>query len=226
MDPLDQRLTDAGLAWRRTQPEPPDLDRMIVVLRQRRSGPFQGRPMYAFLAGLLLMAALAVAPGVGGLLHQLQSPGPAPTSSPSATPPAPSASPLPSAKPEASAPLPGDSATASTLVDKYEDALVHAKWSVAFDLLGPTSLTHQAGLSSFSSERSAFFDSVKGRYVVGAPSRVTDWTAYAPLVAGADRTRGWLIEVDYPALAGNNAGFEQFVVAPDATGTWRIWPVR
>ena len=45
-------------------------------------------------------------------------------------------------------------------------------------------------------------------------------------MAGADRAKAWLIQVDYPALAGNNAGYEQFVVAPDSGGTWRIWPVR
>src|SRR3954453_4233609 len=113
MDPLDQRLIDAGAAWRRTQPEPPDLDRMVVALR-RPTGPFTGRLMYAFLAGLLLMAAIFVAPGVGGFLPQFQPPLPvAPTASPSAAPseapetPPPSAiaaSPSPSPSPSASAP--------------------------------------------------------------------------------------------------------------------------
>jgi hypothetical protein len=42
MDPLDQRLTDAGLAWRQTQPEPPAVDPMLVALRQRRSSLLQG----------------------------------------------------------------------------------------------------------------------------------------------------------------------------------------
>ena len=53
-----------------------------------------------------------------------------------------------------------------------------------------------------------------------------DWTTYAPLTQGADLTQAYLIEVDYPALSGNNAGYEQFVVAPDTSGTLRIWPVR
>jgi hypothetical protein len=228
MDPLDQRLTDAGLAWRRTQPEPPDLDRMVVALRRHRSGLFQGRLMYTFLAGLLLVAALAVAPGVGSFLQGNHSPAPTiPTTPPSATPAPTAPSPSVSTKPEPSAPaVPSDSDRAVELVHQYEDALVSAKWQVAFDLLGTTSLTHDAGFATFKDERAAYFDSVKGRYTVGDPARVTDWTDYAPLVQGADRTRAWLIEVDYPALAGNNAGYEQFVVAPDAGGTWRIWPVR
>ena len=122
--------------------------------------------------------------------------------------------------------VPGESVQAVELVRQYEDALVAAKWQVAFDMLGTTSPTHESGFASFKDERAAYFDSVKGRYAIGDPARVTDWTDYAPIVDGADRTRAWFIEVDYPALAGNNAGYEQFVVAPDTTGTWRIWPVR
>jgi hypothetical protein len=228
MDPLDQRLIDAGAAWRQTQPDSPDLDRMVAALQRRPTGLIQGRLMYAFVAGLLLMAAIAVAPGVGGFLHLNQSPAPVASASPSATPAPSTASPSPStSKPEPSAPPAlSESERATQLVRKYEDALVTGKWRAAFDLLAPASLTYEAGFASFKDERSAFFASVDGRYVVGEPSRVTDWSAYDPLVSGADRAHGWLVEVDYPALAGNNAGFEQFVVAPDTTGTWRIWPVR
>jgi hypothetical protein len=227
MDPLDQRLTDAGLAWRQTQPEPPDLDRMIVALRQRRSGLFQGRLMYTFIAGLLLLVAVAAAPGVGSFLHQFQATPPIVTvPSPTPSRPADSPQPTPSSPAPSASAIVGDDAVATDLVDRYEAALVAGKWQTAFGLLAPTSLTHQAGLAEFSSERAAFFDSVKGRYTVVDPVPATDWATYGPLVGGADRTRAWLIEVDYPALAGNNAGYEQFVVAPDSGGTWRIWPVR
>jgi hypothetical protein len=228
MDPLDQRLTDAGAAWRQTQPEPPDLDRMIVALRRRRSGLFQGRLMYTFVAGLLVAAALAVAPAAGSFLQQLQvtppvltttspSPSPSQTTSPEPT----TASPQPT-----SSPVPSDHEVASDLVDRYEAALVAARWQDAFDLLAPTSLTYEMGFEAFASERAPYFVSVGDRYVLGTPTRVTDWTTYGPAVAGADRARGYLVEVDYPALSNNNAGYEQFVVAPDSGGTWRIWPVR
>jgi hypothetical protein len=226
MDPLDQHLRNAGAAWRQSQPEPPDLDRMIVALRRERSGLVPRRLMFAFVATLLLAAALAVAPGIGSFLHQLQPStpivvAPTPSPEPSQTPSRPSTSPVPS--PTASA---SDSAVATDLVQRYESALVAGQWQTAFDLLAPTSLTHEAGLAQFSSERAAFFQSVKGRVTIGKPSPATDWASYGPVVTGADRTRAWLIEVDYPALSGNNAGFEQFVVAPDSGGTWRIWPVR
>jgi hypothetical protein len=229
MDPLDQRLTDAGAAWRQTQPEPPDLDRMIVALPRRGSGRFTGRLMYAFVAGLLLLAAIAVAPGVGGFLNQLQPPVTVvPTVSPSATPGETSASPAPT--PASPAPSPSaslsDRETATDLVNRYETALVAGNWQTAFDLLAPSSLTHEAGLDAFASERAAFFVSVDGRYVIGDPTLATDWANYGPVTAGADRSRAWFMEVDYPALSGNNAGYEQFVVAPDSGGTWRIWPVR
>src|SRR5215212_12194848 len=109
MDLLDQRLTDAGTAWRQTQPEPPDLDRMVVALRRQRSGLFTGRLMYAFVAGLLLVAAIAVAPGVGSILHQLQ-----PTTPPLVTTPTPSATPsTASPEPSPASPNPSPSAAAS-----------------------------------------------------------------------------------------------------------------
>jgi hypothetical protein len=229
MDPLDQRLTDAGAAWRQTQPEPPDLDRMIVALPRRESGGFQGRLMYAFVAALLLAAAVAVAPGVGSFLHRFQTTPPVvTTASPSATPSQTPASPAPT--PASPAPSPSasssDRETATDLVNRYETALVAGNWQTAFGLLAPSSLTHEAGLDAFASERAAFFVSVAGRYVVGDPASATDWANYGPVTAGADRSRAWFIEVEYPALSNNNAGYEQFVVAPDSGGAWRIWPVR
>lgn len=237
MDPLDQRLADAGAAWRRTQPEPPNLDRMLIALRGRRSTIVPGRLMYAFVAALLLMAALVVAPGVGGFLHKLDSSVSVPTATPSAPPSEPVTTPSPTpaspeptptaSSPEPSSPAVGEEARrAVQLVHDYETALVGRHWQDAFDLLAPSSPTHQQGFAAYRDERSAFFASVGGAYDVGSPSRVTDWAAYDPLVTGADRSHRWLVEVGYSELAGNNAGYEQFVIAPDSTGTWRIWPVR
>jgi hypothetical protein len=225
MDPLDQRLADAGNSWREAQPEPPHLDPMIVALRQRRSGFLPGRLMYAFVAGLLLLAAVVAAPGVGSFL-QHPSTVPVVTATQSPTPTLVAASPSHTLASPATPPATSDRDTAAQLVDRYEAALVASRWSVAFDLLAPTSLTHEAGLASFTSERRAFFVSVAGRYTAKDPAPVTDWGAYGPVVVGADRSRAYLIEVDYPALSNNNAGYELFVVAPDSGGTWRIWPAR
>jgi hypothetical protein len=228
MDPLDQRLTDLGAAWRRSQPEPLDLDRFVARLDRRPSRAFPPRLMFVFVGALLLLSAVAVAPGVGSLFQGLRN-GPPVTAT--ASPPAVTASPSssPSQVPVTPAPStqPSDLERATTLIDDYEAALVASRWQAAFDLLAPTSPTHATGLSAYSAERAPFFQSVAGRYTIGQPTRdVPDWTTYAPLIEGADTSRAYLIEVDYPALSGNNAGFEQFVVGPDAAGTWRIWPVR
>ena len=230
MDPLEQRLIEAGATWRQSQPASPDLDRMVVALRGRRSGPMPRSLMTTFVAGLLLVAALAVAPAVGSFLHLLPPTGPVATATPSPAPSQPVATPEPSGPISSPVPSPSvtltDAQTATQLVERYEAALVAGQWQTAFDLLLPTSATHDAGFASFQDERAAFFASVKGRYTLTEPTRVTSFKGFPPLVGGADRERAWLIEVDYPELAGNNAGFEQFVVLPDATGTWRIWPVR
>src|SRR3954447_20390978 len=91
MDPLDQRLTDAGAAWRQSQPEPPDLDRLVGGLDRRRSRVFSPRLAFVVVTGLVLLGALAVA-GVGGGFNGFRNglavtptASPAPTDSPPPT---------------------------------------------------------------------------------------------------------------------------------------------
>lgn len=177
--------------------------------------------MNAFLARLLFIAALAIAPAVDGALHQypvIASDGSVPQT---AAPSQHTTSPRPTR-----GPIVSDRQRAIDIVDRYEAALIAGRWQAAFDLLAPTSLTSGMGLDAFAYERAPFFESVGDRYVLLDPARVTDWAFYAPVVSGADRAHAWLIEVDYPALSNNNAGWEQFLAAPDSGGTWRIWPVR
>ena len=38
--------------------------------------------------------------------------------------------------------------------------------------------------------------------------------------------RAFLVEVDFPTLANNNAGWEELLVAPTADGSWFIWRLR
>lgn len=219
MDPLDQRLTHAGATWRQSQPEPPDLDRLVAGLDRPRSRAIAPRFALLLAAGLVLLGVMAVTPGVGGMFDRSVS-GPPVTAS---------STPAPASPPRTAMPTSAlsDAARATALLDTYEAALVAGRWESAFDLLAPTSPTHEAGLDAYAAERAPFFDSVAGRYTIGAPTQdVPDWTTYTPLIDGADVSRASLIEVDYPAMSGNNAGYEQFVVAPDASGTWMIWPVR
>ena len=242
MDPLDQRLTDAGTAWRQSQPEPPDLDRLVTTLVPRRSRAFSPRLVFVFVTGLLLLGAVAVGPGIGGIFQGFRSglpPTPISTPAPSTSTPAPTpdpcaqstscpsqvpATPNPTSQPTSQSSGP---ARVIALIDSYEAALVAGRWQSAFDMLAPTSPTHGMGLAAYAAERAPFYASVAGRYTLGAPTQqVPDWTTYAPLIDGADVSSAYLVEVDYPALSGNNAGYDLFVVGPDAKGVWWIWPAR
>ncbi len=127
-------------------------------------------------------------------------------------------------------PRPGDSAIASSLATRYERALVAGQWQTAWDLLAPASQkVPYTDYANFVYERSAFFKSVAGRFVVKPPSHdataLTSWVAsLLPLSANLDRA--FLIEVDYPALVTNPAGWTMLLVAPDESETWKIWVLR
>jgi hypothetical protein len=127
-------------------------------------------------------------------------------------------------------PRPGDAATASSLAYRYEQALVAGQWQTAWDLLALESQkVPYTDYANFVYERSAFFQSVAGRFLVKPPSHdattLTSWVApLLPLSANLDRA--FLIEVDYPSLSTNPAGWTMLLVAPDEGGTWRIWVVR
>ena len=154
----------------------------------------------------------------------------------------------PSASPTAGpteTPMPGDAAKASALLDAYERALVDSKWREAWDMLSPAQQarwlsmdtssvpsaikTQWGGLAWYVYDRAAYFHSVAGRYKLSPPTHdaatVELWTS-GGMAEGADLGRGFIVRVDYPALAGNNAGWEVFLAAPDASGDWRIWIVR
>jgi hypothetical protein len=230
MDDLEQRLTHAGMAWRQSRPEPPDLDRLVASLDRSRRRPISPRFAPLVAAGLVVLGAIALGPAVGGMLENLRGGLPV-----TATSPAPTAgrcapggrceSPEPT--PQSSAAPTGDPARATKLVDDYERALVAGQWQTAFEMLAPESLTRAMGGAAFATERAAYYANVAGRYSIVAPSEPSSfWTSQATLVSGADLSRATVLEVDYPALAGNNAGFQIFVVAPDSTGAWWIWPVR
>jgi hypothetical protein len=230
MDPLDRQLMDAGAAWRESQRADPDLDRLVAGLGGRRARAFSPRLTFVFAVGLLAIAGLGVATGGGGLFRTFRNGLPVgPTSSAivnATNSPTPSSPSTPSASPQTT-PLQTDAERATSLLDTYESSLVAGKWQDAFALLAPGSPTHAMGLDAYAAERTPYYRTVAGRYQLGEPTRdVADWGTYAPLIDGADVSRVYLIEADYPALSGNNAGYEQFVVGPDSAGDWWIWPVR
>jgi hypothetical protein len=126
-------------------------------------------------------------------------------------------------------PSAADISGAIAVVDGYTQQLVLGNWAAAFAALAPSSQAHWGSLAAFTSERSAFFKSVAGRYHVLVPSpdaegSISNWLA---LTYGdpIDLSHAVLVEVDYPALAGNNAGFNLYIVARTLAGSV-IYDVR
>ena len=114
-----------------------------------------------------------------------------------------------------------DVAAAAAAVDAYTRLLVQGDWSSAYAALAPASRAQWGSLANFKYERSAYFKSVAGRYtVVPAPidmGSIADWLpgTYGTAI---DASHAVLVEVDYPALAGNNAGYGLYLVAPGSAG--------
>ena len=152
---------------------------------------------------------------------------PSTVASPSPTP-SPAGSPSSAPSPVGSTPAPFSLASAEAIVDEYTNDLVHARYMAAWGLLAPDGPAHEQTFASWSTERSQFFKSVAGRYTVGPQpagnAPLSNWLA-SPWAASIDQARAVLIEVDYPALAGNNAGYNLYIVNPTASGL-EIYDVR
>jgi hypothetical protein len=244
---MTDRLTDdqirQALARRSPAHSPEDL-RMHILSTAAQTGqvplrrPWRlsmGQPAmrlayFAALLGLLAIVAFAGLTGGGshGLLLTAQ-----PTASPTAKPtapssPAPSATPVRSAGAPSVAPAASDRQKAVAAVTSYEQALADGDFRTAWNLLAAPSRFGES-LESFTAERSAFLDSSKGWFQLKAPdnnrANIEQWLARG-VTDGVDVERAYVIEVDFPALAGNNAGYEIFLVSPDAAGAWHLWVVR
>jgi len=139
-----------------------------------------------------------------------------------------SASPSPSTTAAAETPTPADVAAAKQAVTTYTADLVRGDYAAAYAMLGPEAQAHFGSLSSFTYDQRAFFQSVAGRFTVTPqPSDVGLITDWLPTTYGAsiDLAHAVLVEVTYPAMAGNNAGYSLFIVNPTATGL-RLYDVR
>jgi len=139
-----------------------------------------------------------------------------------------SASPSPSTTAAAETPTPADVAAAKQAVTTYTADLVRGDYAAAYPMLGPEAQAHFGSLSSFTYDQRAFFQSVAGRFTVTPqPSDVGLITDWLPTTYGAsiDLAHAVLVEVTYPAMAGNNAGYSLFIVNPTATGL-RLYDVR
>ena len=165
-----------------------------------------------------------IAAGIVALLLVACSPVVTPAPSLSTSPPASPSPATPTAAPSgpSGTATAADIAAATAAVDAYTRLLVKGDWSAAYAMLAPASRDVYGSLATFTYERAAYFKSVAGKYTVTVPATgdtgpITDWlpdTYGTPL----DLAHTVLVEVDYPALAGNNAGYGLYLVAPGASG--------
>jgi hypothetical protein len=130
---------------------------------------------------------------------------------------------------ETNAPNSADVIAAMSAVDRHTRLLIAGQIDAAFAMLGPTAQQHWGLLAAFTTDQTAFFRSVAGRYVARLPKLEEQGTIaeWLPSTYGAtiDLRHAVLVEVDYPALAGNNAGFDLYVVALSGTSA-EMYDVR
>jgi hypothetical protein len=124
---------------------------------------------------------------------------------------------------------PAEVLAASEAIDRYTAALVRGDYPTAWAMLAPEAQTPWGSLATFTYERGAFFTSVAGRYTIDVwPADFAPITLWVTQTYGAaiDLRHAVLVKVDYPALAGNNAGFTVYIVSPRLSGGLEIFDVR
>lgn len=123
---------------------------------------------------------------------------------------------------------PVEVSAARDAVDRYTAALVRGDYPAAWAMLGPEAQTHWGSLANYTYDRSAYFKSVAGRYTIQVwPTGVAPITTWLSVTYGAtiDLRHAVLVEVAYPALVNNNAGYNLYIVNPGVTGL-EIFDVR
>ena len=158
-------------------------------------------------------------------------PTPAATVAPSVTDvPAPGATATEVATPTATAAtvttgVPG----ALAYVHAYEDALIAGQFPAAWAMLAPVAQTALVSLPAYTTARTAYLVSAGKAYTTEAnpPSTMSlsDYLQGASFAAAIDMTNAVLVRVDWTALAGNDAGWEMWIVNPTATG-WELYEVH
>jgi hypothetical protein len=128
----------------------------------------------------------------------------------------------------AETPSPTDVSAAKAEIDAYTAALVRSDYPTAWAMLAPEAQAAGGSLAAYADERGAFFKSVAGQFKVGTPpagtAPITSWLS-STNGASIDLRHAVLLEVDYPALANNNAGYDLYIVNPRGTGL-EIFNVR
>jgi hypothetical protein len=168
----------------------------------------------------LVVGGCGVAPASPSGVATIASPSPeASLTSPAAPPPS---------EPDQT-PSPPEIAAAEAAVDAYTRLPINGDWAAAWSALAAGSRTQWASFADFRSERAAYFKSVAGQYTVTLPPTGSDQPIdeWARAMGGAtiDPGHAVLVEVDYPKLALNNAGYSLYLVQPGASGL-EVFDVR
>ncbi len=143
------------------------------------------------------------------------------TPPPSAPAAGPSAATAPAGQDPAS-----DAVTARSLIARFEAASAAGDDATAWSLLASWSRRMFPSVQSFADSRSRFLVAAGYAYVIGEPRRddpsVPAWLAKSdPGVA--DPGRVFSVEVTHPDASLAAAGREEFFVALDTAGVWKIW---
>ncbi len=152
---------------------------------------------------------------------------PSPTETPNPTPtPEPSATATPVATPTA---FPTGAPGALAFVHIYEDALVGGDYAKAWSMIGPNGKLGWGSIDGYELERQPFMKSAGTAYTaVANPSgtlSLADWLNGTPFAASIDTAHAVLVQVNWTALASNNAGWEMWVANPIPSG-WELYQVR
>jgi hypothetical protein len=145
------------------------------------------------------------------------------------TAPAPAESPSPIA---ASPPASADSAAAFDLATRWETARANGDFAQAWDLLSADSQATVGSPATFEANEAAYNAAGGTRFVIQAPSQDPAMIAnflgadQSRIEREADMTRGWLVFIQHPDVAGASAGTAGLFVAPLMSGQWRVWMVH
>jgi hypothetical protein len=106
------------------------------------------------------------------------------------------------------------------------DELIAGRYADAWVRLAPRSQALWGSTEAYARERAAFFRGAGPEYRLSGPdSSHAALAAWVPPGFEGDRLRASVLELEYVRISGP-AGLSVLVVAPDATGAWRIWIAR
>jgi hypothetical protein len=121
---------------------------------------------------------------------------------------------------------PSDAEMASLVARAYVEELIAGRYADAWTRLAPRSQALWGSVEPYARERAAFYRGAGPEYRLSAPdSSEAALAAWLPAGFDGDRLRASVLELEYVRISGP-AGLSVLVVAPDATGSWRIWIAR